>query len=586
MSGAAEDAEPFITAEPESPWEWTARWFGPLVILICAGAAYANSFKTPFIFDGVNYLRDNSEIRCLRDWKNVASSDVEKLLSHVKSRPLGYLTFALNYAAGENDVRGWHLTNFLIHVAAACAVFGISRRTFASRRLAERYGAGAARLALAIAIVWAVHPLCTQSVTYLYQRLESLMGMFYLFTLYAFIRYAEAGRWRWLWAAASLVSCLAACATKEVAVTAPLMVLWYDRVFLAESWGELLRRRGLFHLSLWLTLLLPLYLIKSIYNEYPSAGILDTSRMTVWMYSRTQPAVVLHYLRLAIVPYGLNIDYAWQPMADDWRLYGPAMAAIGVLGLLTLYAAWKNPPLGFVGAWWFIILAPTSSVAPIIDMAFEHRTYLSLIAVAVLIVVAGYEAIGWLVRRYDDAPETASVWRASALMVFVAALISLTLYRNHDYRSELAMWRDVRFKVPLNPRGHYNYGVYLQTEGAPEQIEEAIHEYRETLKLDPHYADAYLNLGSLANWKEKYAEGEEHLRNFLRYRPDDITGLVGLADALVRLNRPQEAQPLVDRILELAPDNADAKRILETIVAMPTPSATAAVNDAEPDELP
>jgi hypothetical protein len=582
MSGAAEYAEPLVVVEEESPWERTARWLGPPVILACAFAAYANSLNTPFIFDGVNYLRDNPEIRSL--WP------LGELLSHVKSRPLGYLTFALNYAAAGNEVVSWHVTNLLIHVAGACALFGIARRALASHRLAARYGDAAARLGLAVAVVWVVHPLCTQSVTYLYQRLESLMGMFYLFTLYGFVRYAEWGRKRW--AIFSLTSCLAACATKEVAVTAPLMVLWYDRVFLARSWGELIERRGLFHVLLWLTLLLPLYLINSIYAEYPNAGILDTTRMSPWMYARTQPEIVLHYLRLAVVPYGLNIDYAWQPTPDDWRLYGPWMAAIGVLLLLTAYAMWKSPPLGFVGGWWFIVLAPTSSVAPIIDLAFEHRTYLSLIAVVVLEVIAGYETIGLLVRRCGGDAETASVWRGSAAMIFVAVLSALTLYRNYDYRSELAMWRDVRFKVPHNPRGHYNYGVYLQTSGSAEEIEEAIREYKETLKLDPHYADAYLNLAALANWKAQYAEGEANYRNFLRYRPDDVGGLTGLAEALVRLERGEEAQPFVDRALEIAPDNADAKRILELIVAgtrpagpaAPTPPADA--TETSPDETP
>lgn len=578
MSGAAEFAEPLLMAEEEAPWERAARWLGPLVILACASAAYANSLNTPFIFDGVNYLRDNPEIRSL--WP------LGDLLSHVKSRPLGYLTFALNYAAAGNNVVSWHITNLLIHVAGACAVFGIARRAFASYRLAARYGDAAARLGLAVAVMWVVHPLCTQSVTYLYQRLESLMGMFYLFTLYAFVRYAQAGRKTW--AVLSLLSCLAACATKEVAVTAPLMVLWYDRVFAARSWGELLERRGIFHGLLWLTLLLPLYLINSIYAEYPSAGILDTSRMTAWMYARTQPEIVFHYLRLAVVPYGLNIDYAWQPTPDDWRLYGPWMAAIGVLLLLTLWAVWKNPPLGYVGGWWFVVLAPTSSVAPIIDMAFEHRTYLSLIAVVVLEVIVGFESIGWLVRRIGGEAATVSVSRWSICIVSVAALTALTLHRNHDYRSELAMWRDVRFKVPHNPRGHYNYGVYLQTAGSPPEVEEAIREYHETLKLDPHYADAYLNLGALANWKQQYAEGEANYRNFLRYRPDDLSGLTGLAEALVRLNRTQEAQPFVDRALELDPDNADARRILEMIVGSPapTPTPTAGPNEVPPDETP
>src|SRR5262249_45975906 len=143
--------------------------------------------------------------------------------------------------------------------------------------------------------------------------------------------------------------------------------------------------------------------------------------------------------------------------------------------------------------------------------------------------------------------------------------------------SEVAIWRDVRFKVPENPRGRYNYGVYLQIEGAPESVEEAICEYRETLRLDPNYADAYLNLGSLAAWKEKPEEAAEDYRNVVRLRPDNIFALVGLGDALLRLNRPDEARLYVERALEYQPDHAEAKSLLERLnapTATPTLTAT------------
>ena len=570
----------------ESRWERRARIFGPVVIAACALLAYANSFNAPFVFDGHNYLEENPQIRQL--WP------IGPLLEHVKSRPVGYVTFALNYVIGERWGKGgyhlpsWHATNLFIHTVGAWALFGIARRSLQTWRLQARYGVVAARLALAIAVLWVVHPLCTQSVTYLYQRLESLMGMFYLCTLYFYLRYAVGGSVAW--AVASITSCLLCCLTKEVGVTAPLMVLWYDRAFLAHSWDDIFdgnkteeqrkvhtgaSHRGAVIALLWLTLLVPATLMMSLHDskEYKNAGILDTERMPVRDYVRTQPEIVLHYLRLAVVPWGLNIDYAWQPTPFALLRHGPIFLAQAVLIGLMFVAVWKRPPLGFVGAWWFVILAPTSSIAPIIDLAFEHRTYLSLIAPVTLLVMGAYELLGLLGRRFAASAATVSAWRLALCVVVVSILTTLTLLRNYDYRSELALWRDVRFKSPENSRAHYNYGVYLQIEGTDETVPEAIREYKEALKLVPGYPGAHLNIAALAAWKGRYEEAVDEYRAELVNQPTLVQAIVGLADALVHLNRHDEARPYIEQALQLDPNHAEAKALRDQLPAtVPTPT--------------
>lgn len=510
----------------EASWERRARRFGPLAIAACGLLAYANSFHAPFVFDGDNYLKANKAIRTL--WPP------DELLKFAQTRPVGYLSFALNYRLGEllwDDgyrLWSWHATNLAVHIAAACALFGIARRAFASPRLAERFGPSAARLGLAVALLWVVHPLGTQSVTYLYQRLESLMGLFYLTSLYAFVRYAVSSQIGW--AAAAIVACLAATTTKEVAVTLPLMTLWYDRVFVAVDWGELLRRRGVFHLLMFSCLLAPAVMMLPMIDDrtYQNAGILDTERVAVAEYARTQPEIVLHYLRLCFVPVGLNIDYAWK-IAEQWNI--PATLGIGLLLTATLVALFRRPALGFLGGWWFVILAPTSSIAPIIDLAFEHRTYLPLIAPIALVVCLVHVAVGRLVARFGAEPETAATCRASLLVVAVALLTMLTLLRNDDYRSEAALWGDVAQKAPHNPRAHYNHGVYLQIAGSEAEIDAAIAEYHETLRLDPRYADAYLNLGNLAAWRKQWPDAERYYARLLELRPGDATAQNGLEQA-------------------------------------------------------
>jgi hypothetical protein len=564
MSAVVELEPPLVVEAVASRWEWWARLLGPVVVAACAVSAYANSFTVPFVFDGENYLLNAEHIRTL--WPLSAS------YANAPTRPVGYVSFALNYALAGYEVRSWHITNLAIHIVAAWAVAGIVRRALSSRRLAAQFGGVAARLAWAVALVWVVHPLNTQSVTYLYQRLESLMGMFYLLTLYTFLRYADSGRWAW--AVASLVCSLLAMGTKEVAVTAPLMVLWYDRAFLADSWGELWRRRGLMHVALFATLAWPAWLIHGALDVYPNAGILDVRRITPLEYACTQPAVVQHYLRLALVPWPLNIDYAWAP-ASGWRQIVPPAVVIGTLLVLTTMAVFKRPALGFLGAWWFVILAPTSSIAPIIDLAFEHRTYLSLIAVVALVVVGGYAGLGRLVGWWGGTPRVAAACQVALLSIVVASCTTLTLLRNRDYRSPLALWTDVVTKAPENPRAHYNHGVYLQSLGTNEGIDAACEEYDETIRRMPSYLDAYLNLGNIALWRKQYGEAISHFEGGLRHDPHHPRLLLGEAEAWKGAERPDRARSLLERLLAVEPENAEGRRLLDELIAAATAAGTA-----------
>ena len=183
----------------------------------------------------------------------------------VSGRPVLNLSLALNYAVSGCDVRGYHVTNLAIHLAAALLLFGIVRRTLPRFR---GCGGGqqlarlqlATPLALAIALLWAVHPLQTESVTYIVQRAESLMGLFYLLTLYCFLRGAGSAR-AIFWYAGSVLACLLGMATKEVMVSAPLVVLLYDRTFLAGSFREAWRRRWAYYLALAATWLLLAWLV-------------------------------------------------------------------------------------------------------------------------------------------------------------------------------------------------------------------------------------------------------------------------------------------------------------------------------------
>ena len=151
---------------------------------------------------------------------------------------------------------GYHVVNLAIHILGALVLYGVVRRTLLCASLRQRYGDEARWLALAVALIWVVHPLQTESVTYLIQRTESLMGLFFLLTLYCVIRGSTSSGRRG-WYAAAVVCCALGMGSKEVMVVAPLTVLLYDRAFLSGSFREALRARAALYAGLfgcWLVL--------------------------------------------------------------------------------------------------------------------------------------------------------------------------------------------------------------------------------------------------------------------------------------------------------------------------------------------
>ncbi len=317
-------------------------------IALCTAAAYANSFAGAFIFDDTHDIVENAAVRNFWSPAPRSTANAENPGSG-HPRPVVILTFAANYAWSGLHTWSYHVVNLAIHVLAALTLFGIARRTMLSPACAPLHDA-ALPLALVIALVWAVHPLQTQAVAYIVQRYESLMGLFYLQALYCAIR-AAGGRHAWLWQIGSVIACLLAMGCKEVAVSAPLVVLLYDRAFLAGSFRGALRARSPLYLGLaasWLVWL-PVYLsLSGGGGQWAGSG----AKATWLQYALSQPGVILHYLRLCFWPSGQCFDYDWPVAQDAAAIVPPAAILLALIGL-TLWSLWRWPAWGFLGASFF-----------------------------------------------------------------------------------------------------------------------------------------------------------------------------------------------------------------------------------------
>ncbi len=548
-------------------------WLAALIVGIGVGV-YGNSVYGVFVHDDENAILHNPSIRRLWPLTDVLRAPVD---TPVAGRPVVTLTFALNYAVGRLEPSGYHLVNIAIHLLNALVLFGIVRRTLESGPMRARFGESARMLAAASALLWMVHPLQTEVVNYVTQRTESLMALFYLLTLYCAIRAREEARGG-LWTLAAVVASALGMASKETMVTAPLMVVLYDRVFPAD--GSSLRRR----LPLYAGLAATWVLLAALMAGGPRSGTVGFgTEVTGSRYALNQCRMIIRYLRLTLWPHPLVFDYGVpQPITVDavW----PQAALLAVLAAATLVGLVKWPPLGFAGAWLFVMLAPTSSVVPIAtEVGAERRMYLPLAALVVLGVCAGSVAIerlrgGTKGRRR---PEGAVV--VAALIVLLGGL---SIERNKDYWSVERIWRTVVERWP-HGRAHNNFGAQLAREGrwaeaaaqfklalpdyADElelrynlgqalertgQIDEAIEHYRAFLEKKPADAIVQNLLGLRLADRGDLAEAVVHFREAIRLKPDEPGLYTNLGQALLKLERYDEAGNAFRFVLSRDPRNA------------------------------
>ena len=430
------------------------RW-APLLLVLAGIIAYANSFYGVFMYDDLGSIINNPTLRTIWPPGAALSPPATGGLT-VSGRPVLNFTFAVNHVLGGLNPRGYHAVNLAIHVGVSLLLLGLVRRMLAPT-------AGAGLVAFTVALLWLLHPLQTESVTYIVQRAESLMGFFYLLTLYAFVRGAQAARATGWWVLCT-GACLLGMATKEVMVSAPLLVLLLDRTFFAGSFAEAWRRRRGLYVALAATWVPLVLLVLSLGgNRGGSIGV--GLGLDWWGHWTTQFRTIGHYLWLTLWPHPLIFDYGIERVWGLGEIWFQLLL-IGALVAGTAWAVWRRRTGGFLGVWFFAVLAPTSLIPGPIQMTVEHRMYLALAPLLFALVLAGHRLLG---RR---------VLFAGLAVAGVFAV--LTRARNNAYLSEVAIWGDTVAKRPDNRLARYNYGSALLQAG---RAAESVPEFEAAIRL-------------------------------------------------------------------------------------------------------
>ena len=509
---------------------------GTLVLGAAVFLVYYPATRGPFIFDDSATVVDNPSIRQL--WPLAGSGQGSGPLNPpptapVHGRPLVNLSLAVNYYFGGLDPFGYRLAHIVIHFLSATLLWAIVARTLRLDHFQGRFDRVAEPLSFAAALVWALHPVDTESVVYVTQRTELMMGMFYLATLYFSIRYWSTER-RAARAACLILAtlvCVSGMLCKEMMASAPVMVLLYERTFVAGSLRRALGRSWPLYIGLALAWV-PVAAFNYNGPRIPGAGFGMGATAHEWWF--TQAKVLFLYLKLAVWPWPLLIHYEipyLKTVAEAW----PWLLATGLAAIGTLVLLWRRWSVGFVAVWFVAVLSPTLVIPLVGETAAERRMYVPLAAIVPLLIVGGYVVLRQAWRCVERRAGRESI-RNGPVAVFSVAAMALAIgfgclssHRLAAYRSELSIWQDAIARQPHDPLPYVNRGTVFAKAG---QLSEAMLSFEEALRLDPNSYWAHYNLARALEGSARPQDAVEHYREAVRLRPKNAASHYNLARLL------------------------------------------------------
>lgn len=531
----ARHSAPVDRAEGSGQQRLRATLAACALLAAIAIAPYVATIGYPFQFDDYPSIVQN---RHLDSWNPSSWRLIES------PRRIVAATFALTRHLAGADPGWFRAGNVLIHALNACLGFLLVRQALRAPRSSESMRGTATALALIAAALFAAHPLATQAVTYIVQRCESLAALCLLACLYAAGRIAGdpagARRWSLLLIAAAAVGT----AAKEVVVVATALVPLYWRCCFHDSWRSVITAHGRpLAAMVAITVALALSDLSARHLGRADWAATTYASWDPWTYLATQAQVVPHYLRLAAWPTGQCFDYLWAPNTG-----GHAWLAVTLMLLVAgalLAAAARGRSWAFAPAAACVVLAPTSSVFPVLDAAVEHRMYLPLLALSVTVVIACHALAARSVR----------IPLAVVAGLVVSLLAVAAHQRNGVYASHESLWGDVAAKRPGNVRAHYNLGLAYQAQGREAEAEAA---FGRALALNPGFppATTALALRQLGRGDATAARGQ--LQRGLAANPRDAQNLALLGQLEASVGDDAAAARLFARALELDPRNGTA----------------------------
>lgn len=569
--------------------------FAVIAIFTIVLSIYSNTFDASWHFDDeFNILKNNPLHLTELSWQNIKKTFFADPYTDGKLyRPVACLSFALNYYIGGAQVVGYHIANLVTHLLSSIFLFLFLHNTLNLPLLKARYGKNRYSIALLATVLWAINPVQTQAVTYVVQRMASMAGMFYIMSMYFYLKGRTSGHTplKFTHYSLCLICGILALGSKENSVMFPVSILLYD-LFLIQG----LTKRNIIKNSLTCMAVILSCLSLAIVLAGPS--ILDPIKLSASFQHRgfslperllTEPRVVLFYISLLLypMPYRLCISH---DIPVSRGLFHPPLTMIAVLVIFTaiVLAISKSkrwPLISFCVLFFFINHAVESTILPL-ELVFEHRNYIPSMLFFVPITILIMKGISF----FSDRRSMRFILCAFVVLILVSEGHG-TFVRNFAWKTEETLWLDAVKKSPKLPRTHHNLGRYYADIGLKEM---ALAEYKEALrlpegpnrkfhhltyhnmallykstndpdraqmyflealKLDPHIPNAYIGLGILNMEKEQNQKALACFRKALTYdskspQARNYTGLI-----LLRQKQIEDAINQFQEVLKISPGN-------------------------------
>ncbi len=492
-----------------------------LTIFIVLVFAYQGTFTQSFKFDSEWAIELNENIRDL--------SDIKAIWSFNPSRFLTFLSLAVNYHFGELNVFGYHLVNFLIHFFNALLVYWL-----ATIIISTRWGSGGAGVIeniktgepssglvrlfpLFVAILFAIHPIQTESVTYIWQRNTSLSAFFYLFSMVLYLKSSlmdelEGGGLKNLscfYFAGSLFFAVCAMFTKQISITLPVAIVMLELFFVSGSFLRLREKTVRLAAFIPLLFIIPALTALGMNLEIGDVGAFAQSVLPHKQYLLTQLNVIVMYLKLLVAPVGLNLDYDF-PVANSFLDSAVSFVILSALVGLGFALFNKNRVISFGILFFFLTISVESSIFPLADIVFEHRTYLPLVGFLLASGVLLFQTVGRLMRA------NAYIVLLVLLAVAVAAMAFGARARNEVWKDQESLWSDVIKKSPGKARGYLNLGVFYFKNGDNNKAEKL---FRQALVVDPKSTFSLFKLAGIYERENMYEKMAQPLERAIKINP-------------------------------------------------------------------
>jgi len=531
----------FVEGPPRMPSSFLL-----LAFLVTVGfVLYSNTFDGAFQLDDETSITTNEHVQRLED--------IGTIWRHWPARFLTYLSLAVNYDIGKEEVFGYHIVNLTLHLVATVLVFWFIGLLFGTPRLRPSVSPAFARLfTFLTALLFVTHPLQTQGVTYICQRAVTLASVFYLLTLCAYLKSrlierGEASGFFKSWCLLSWTSAFVAMFTKEWVITLPFSI-WIIERFFVSSGEKTPWRRLLPYFGITLVLPLTMALTRTVDFVHMRKADEPIPNIRYWEYLVTQFRVMFTYLRLLCFPVKQMLDY-------DYPLYNSIFVAPTFLSLLGLtgigWAAARvrqtQPLITFGVIWFFLILFPESGLIPIRDLIFEHRLYLPMVGFALVVAGASFAFLG----KAD--------WRRPTALILAVALVLgvLTYRRNFVWKSQMTMWEDVADKAPGKARAYKGIGFEYEKK---HDYEKALQAYQRAIELHPAYDEVYYNMANIYIEQKKYDLALAMFDRAIEIKGNYAMAYHNRALLYAMIGENDKAIRDLDKAIELQPDYTLAYR--------------------------